>query len=122
ANFAQRDFRNTFSKQGRAELSRLSGQNIRTTDDLVTAIQSGKVDPSIIPVNVIVRDSQTLILNTRTANALQQAGVPRSSFNIIDQTRNTTPLFGNTIFDDLLTDQLLRNNLPSSGIKKATGQ
>jgi hypothetical protein len=122
ANFAQRDFRSDFSKRGSRELSKLTGMNIRTTNDLVSGIQSGVIDPSIIPVNVIVRDGQTLILNTRTTNALQQAGVPRSSFNVINQTNNMTPVSGGKTFNDLLTEQLLRNNLSNRGIRTTTQQ
>lgn len=55
------------------------------------------------------RDGNTLILNTRTVRALEQAGVPRSSFNVIDQT-------GNDFFEGLLSGQLRRNNLTSEGI------
>jgi len=109
ANFAQTDFRPKFSEKGRAELQKITGLPIKTVDDLAAAITAGKVDPSTIPVNVIVRDGNTLILNTRTTAALEQAGVPRSSFNVIDRT-------GDEFFEGLLTGQLERNKLTSAGI------
>jgi hypothetical protein len=115
ANFAQTNYRATFSQAGRAELQRLTGLDIRTVDDLAAAITSGKVDPASIPVNVIVRDGNTLILNTRTTVALEQAGVPRSAFNVVDRT-------GDPYFEGLLTGQLERNNLTSAGVSTVTRQ
>ncbi|MFA9466856.1 MAG: hypothetical protein ACERKN_21585 [Velocimicrobium sp.] len=49
-----------------------------------------------------------MILNTRTSQALTQAGISRSQWSTINQT-------GNTFFEDLLTGQLTRNGLSSSG-------
>jgi hypothetical protein len=96
-------------------LQKLTGLPIKTVDDLAAAIKAGKVDPSTIPVNVIVRDGNTLILNTRTTAALEQAGVPRSSFNVIDRT-------GDKFFEGLLTDQLERNSLTSAGVRTVKRQ
>ncbi len=47
--------------------------------------------------------------NTRTGQALEQAGVARSQWNIVDQT-------GNSMFERLLSMQLSRNNLTNRGI------
>jgi hypothetical protein len=57
---------------------------------------------------MIVRDGDTLILNTRSAQALMQAGIPRGAWSVIDQT-------GDPFFEELLTGQLTRNGLDSSG-------
>ena len=110
ANFAQTTFRDTFTIGGRAELSAITGFPIRTIDDLVSRINSGAIDPGRIPVNFIVRDGNTLTLNTRTAQALQRAGTPRSQFNAIDRT-------GDAFFETLLDGQLSRNELDSSGFR-----
>lgn len=65
---------------------------------------------SDLPVEYIVRDGNTLILNTRTSQALTQAGIPRMQWNAVNRT-------GNQMFEELLTGQLNRNGLSSSGIE-----
>lgn len=62
-----------------------------------------------LPVEYIIRDGNTLILNTRTSQALTQAGIPRSEWSVINRT-------GNSLFEELLTGQLTRNKLTSEGI------
>ena len=57
---------------------------------------------SDVPVNYIVRDGQTIILNTRSAQALEAAGIPRAQWNGVNQT-------GNQFFENLLNGQLGRN-------------
>ena len=42
-------------------------ESINTIDDLVNSINVGKVNVSDLPVEYIVRDGNTLILNTRTS-------------------------------------------------------
>jgi RHS repeat-associated protein len=108
ANFAQTSFRESFSKAGATEISKITGMPIKTIDDLAAALQSGAVSPSQIPVNVINRGGNTLILNTRTAQALERAGIPRSQWNGVNQT-------GNPLFEQMLTDQLRRNQLSPAG-------
>ena len=49
-----------------------------------------------------------LITNTRSAQALIRAGVPRESWNVVNQT-------GNPLYENLLSGQLSRNGLTSSG-------
>jgi filamentous hemagglutinin len=67
ANFAQKTFSNTFSPEGIKKYSELAGQPIKTIDDLSAALKSGKISPSNLPVEYIVRDGNALILNTRTS-------------------------------------------------------
>ena len=62
-----------------------------------------------LPIEYIVRDGNTLILNTRTPQALTQAGIPRSQCVSIDIT-------GNQLCEELLDGQLSRNKLTSEGI------
>jgi len=109
ANYAQKTYSNTFSAEGRKIYSDLAGEPINTIDDLVNAINSGKVNVADLPVEYIVRDGNTLILNTRTSQALTQAGIPISQWNAIDRT-------GDDLFEELLTGQLSRNKLTSEGI------
>jgi len=78
AAFAQKTFSQTFSSGGK-----FAGQTI---DDVAGALRSGAMKPVDVPIEFIVRDGNTLILNTRSAQALQQAGIPRSAWNAIDMT------------------------------------
>jgi filamentous hemagglutinin len=65
--------------------------------------------PADIPVSVVVRDGQMLIANTRSAVALEAAGIPRSAWAVIDQT-------GNSMWETIVTDMLRNNGLTSAGI------
>ena len=109
ANYAQKTYSKTFSPEGIQKYTELAGQPINTIDDLANAIKSGKISVSDLPVEYIVREGNTLILNTRTSQALTQAGIPRSQWSTINQT-------GNSFFEDLLSGQLSRNGLSSEGI------
>ena len=109
ANYAQKTYSNTFSPEGIKKYSDLAGETINTIDDLVSAINNGNISVSDLPIEYIVRDGNTLILNTRTSQALTQAGVPRSQWISVDRT-------GNQLFEQLLDEQLLRNKLTSEGI------
>jgi len=110
ARYAQTSYLNTFSKEGIRIYSRLAGRPINTIDELVAAIKAGHITPSQIEVNYIVRPGgKTLVLNTRTAQALEQAGIPRSQWNAINRT-------GDPLYERLLSEQLKRNNLTNSGI------
>jgi RHS repeat-associated protein len=109
ANFAQKTYGNNFSAKGAQIYSDMAGTQVKTVNDLVSAINNGKISPSQIPIDYIVRDGNTLILNTRSAQALTQAGIPRSQWNAINRT-------GDSLYEELLTGQLTRNKLTSEGI------
>lgn len=111
ANFAQKTYNKYFSDYGQELYSNLAGYAIRTVDDLANAIQRGDISIDDVPVQTITRDGQTLILNTRTAKALEQAGVDRSLVRVEDAT-------GDELFEDLLDKQLSRNNLTNSGVSE----
>ena len=68
----------------------------------MNAINFGKVNVADLPVEYIVRDRNILILNTRTSQALTQAGIPRSQWNAIDRT-------GEALFEELADVCLLHN-------------
>jgi RHS repeat-associated protein len=102
ARFAQKSFSETFSKGGT-----FAGQSI---DDVAGQLGSGALSPMDVPINVVVRGGNTLITNTRSAQALIRAGIPRGSWNVVDQT-------GNSLYENLLSGQLSRNALPSSGFE-----
>jgi RHS repeat-associated protein len=100
AAFAQKTFGSMFSRGGA-----FAGQSV---DDVTAALRSGAISPSEVLINYIVRDGNTLILNTRSAQALEAAGIPRSEWNAVDRT-------GQEMFENMLTGQLQRNGLTSAG-------
>ncbi len=100
ANYAQKTFSHAFSTEGT-----FAG---RTVEDVAGALRSGVMKPAAIPIQYIERDGQVLILNTRSAQALEQAGIPRARWNAVNVT-------GNADAEGRLTRQLLNNNLTSQG-------
>lgn len=100
ANFAQTTASSSFSSGGS-----FAGQTI---SDVASELSSGALSPDDVPVQVIVRDGDTLILNTRSALALEQAGIPRSEW-VLD---NVT---GDPAAEARLSGQLARNGLGSGG-------
>ena len=100
AGFAQTTFRESFSAGGQ-----FGGKTINQVAD---ALRSGALTPNDVPINVIVRDGNTLILNTRSAQALTRAGIPSAEWNVINRT-------GDPFFENLLNGQLTRNGLTSTG-------
>ncbi len=100
ANFAQKTFGQAFSSEGA-----FAG---RSVEDVAAALRSGGMKAGDVPVQYIVRDGQTLILNTRSAQALEQAGIPRAQWNAVNMT-------GDAASEARLTGQLQRNGLTSQG-------
>jgi RHS repeat-associated protein len=94
AKFAQATFSRMFSQGGT-----FAGKSV---DEVAAALRSGAMKASDVPINYIVRDGQTIILNTRSAQALEAAGIPRAQWNGVNQT-------GNSFFENLLNGQLGRN-------------
>jgi hypothetical protein len=76
--FAQTTARWAFGGQGS-----LAG---RTIGQVADALRAGTTAVKDVKVQVIVRDGNTFILNTRSALALESAGIPRSAWNIVDMT------------------------------------
>jgi RHS repeat-associated protein len=102
ANFAQKTYKNAFTNEPGAGFR---GMNV---DQVADALRRGVMHPRMVPVDYIIRDGRTLILNTRSAQALTEAGIPRSQWAGANRT-------GNPAFESRLTGQLRRNNLTSSG-------
>jgi hypothetical protein len=71
-------------------------------------LRSGKLSPTDVPVQYIIKDGNVLILNTRSAQALEQAGIPRSNWNGVDVT-------GDPMAQQRLANQLERNGLTNEG-------
>jgi hypothetical protein len=105
ANYAQRTFSSTFSSGGT-----FAGQ---TVEDVAAALRSGTLSPADVPIQYIVQDGNTLMLNTRSAQALEQAGIPRAAWNGVD-------MMGDAAAQARLAAQLQRNGLGSQGIPTVT--
>ncbi len=101
AAYAQKDFGLTFGTGGPLERQSLAS--------VVNKLYDGVMTPADLPVDIIRRGDNTLILNTRTSQTLEQAGIPRSQWTIIDRT-------GQASFEKRLTDQLRKNGLDEKGI------
>ncbi len=108
ANFAQKTYSPSFSKEGQNKYSNLAGKPIKTVDDLTDAIKNGLINSSEIPIDYIIRDGNILILNTRSSQALIHAGIPRSKWNVVNRT-------GDEMYENMLTNQLKNNGLSSIG-------
>jgi hypothetical protein len=113
-SLAQRSYREAFSARGSVELSRIVGASIKTVNDLASAIKSGAVDASRIAVEVVRRNGTNYVLNTRTAQALERAGIPRSQWSQLNKT-------GNKAAEKRLSDQLRNNSIaPGERVNSAS--
>lgn len=72
-------------------------------------MRAGDFTPPDVPVSYVRREGNVLILNTRSAVALELAGIPRTRWIGEDGT-------GDPFHEELLTQRLKRNRLPASGI------
>lgn len=120
ANFAQTSIRSdgAFSPDGQQIYSDLAGRPIRTVDDLTDALRNGDISVSDVPVDFVNMNGTTLVLNTRTSTALQNAGIPQSQWYGAPRTGQTAYIddAGNAVtFDDLATQQLGNNGFPPTG-------
>ena len=94
AQFAQKTYGTMFSNGGT-----FAGKSV---DEVAAALRSGAMKPSEVPIDYIVRDGKTVILNTRSSQALDATGVARSEWNAVNRT-------GNAAYEGRLSDQLTRN-------------
>lgn len=102
ARYAQTTYSESFS-----ELGSFSG---RTVASVASDLRSGVLTVKDLPIEYIVRDGNVLILNTRSAQALEQAGIPRAQWNGVNVSSN--PLAQNR-----LSGQLQRNKLTNQGTR-----
>lgn len=83
----------------------MAGRSIASVADDLSA---GILKPADLPVEYLVRDGNSLLINTRSSLALKQAGIPESSWNLINRT-------GVESAEAAMTERLLRNGLGSGG-------
>lgn len=79
-----------------------------TTGAFVTSEARSLTGSAATQARVPRPSGNTLILNTRSAKALEMAGIPRSEWNVVKAT-------GNMAAEARLTNQLLKNGLDSTG-------
>ena len=80
----------------------------KTVTEVADLVRSGALNVDDVPIDFVVRNGNKLILNTRSAQVLTQAGVPRSRWNAIDRT-------GDVQYEARLNGQLKRNKLTEEG-------
>jgi hypothetical protein len=100
ATWAQKTFSPMFSAEGR-----FAG---RTVDDVAGALRSGAMSAADVPIDVIIRHGQTVILNTRSSAALIRGAVPKGQWSVFNRT-------GESFFENMLNGQFRRNGL-SQGV------
>ena len=80
----------------------------RSVEEIANALRSGALHPSDVPIEYSVKDGSTVILNTRSALALEKAGITRSGWTAVDVTNDAAA-------QARLSGQLNRNGLTSAG-------
>jgi RHS repeat-associated protein len=100
--FAQKTYSENFSKSGA-----FSGQTISSVS---SQLRSGALSPEDVTVGVVVLNGNPLVVNTRSAIALQRAGIPMSEWNLIDQSGDTGAI-------QRVAAQLQNNGLSSDGFQ-----
>jgi hypothetical protein len=100
ANFAQKYYTSNFSNEGT-----MHGRSIQ---EVVESLKNGSLKVNDLPIQYAIIDDHVLILNTRSAQALQQAGISRNQWiieNVSNDPEAMTRLF----------NQLTRNKLSNEG-------
>jgi len=103
--YAQRTFSLNFSDEGT-----FAGKSVA---EVAQALRDGDMSPADVPIQYIIRDGNVLVLNTRSAQALTQAGIPPSQWNMVNMT-------GDVAAEARLTKQLEGNGLTSEGTSEVT--
>jgi hypothetical protein len=102
AFFAQKDYGKNFSKDGA-----LSGRPVR---DVAANLMRGTLKPEDVPVEFVRHGNSVFILNTRSSNALELAGIPRSMWRVRDMT-------GQADAEGRMQAQFTRNKLDVDGFR-----
>lgn len=80
----------------------------RAISSVADDLRAGVLKPADLPVEYLVRDGNSLLINTRSSLALKQANIPESSWSLINRT-------GVESAEAAMTERLLRNGLGSGG-------
>ena len=68
-------------------------------DDVAGMLRSGTLSDDDVPINIVVRNGQTFILNTRSSAVSMRGFIPISSWSVANQT-------GVSSFESMLTGRL----------------
>ncbi len=79
-----------------------------TISDVASQLRAGTLNPADVPIQTVTIDGNILIVNTRSALALRQAGVPQSAWTLVDQSGNAGIVNG-------VATRLANNGLTSAG-------
>jgi filamentous hemagglutinin family protein len=63
--------------------------NGSTISDVAGQLRAGTLSAADLPIQTVTMDGNTLIVNTRSALALSQAGIPQSAWSLVDMTGNS---------------------------------
>jgi hypothetical protein len=100
ANFAQTSAGEAFQDEGN-----YAGQTIT---GMANELRSGSLSPADVPIQVAVVDGNTLIINTRSASALEEAGIPRAAWTLENVTNDPAAMQN-------IEARLAHNGLTSTG-------
>jgi RHS repeat-associated protein len=87
----------------------------KSVQSIVGQLEEGAIEPSELPVDLYVQGGTTYIMNTRTASALTEAGIPREDWQINDMT-------GNSEYEQRLNQMFSNNNTPTGGFVDAPSE
>jgi len=102
ARWTQKGASSRFSKNGAFKE--------RPVSDVAEDLRAGRLSPDDVPVEVIRRDGRVLIVNTRSSLALEEAGIPRSEWKVVDRT-------GDRDTERTVTWRLRQDRLDSEGTR-----
>ncbi len=94
--FAQKTFSPTFAEKGLLQGAKF--------DDVVKALKNGNLKVDAMGIDYITKAGRTYIVNTRSAMALQRAGISRSQWKVLNRT-------GMKVYEDRVAAQLARNGM-----------
>lgn len=97
-----------FSQTTASSTFRNSPMTGRTIGDVSSALRSGAIKRGVLPVDVISRGGNSLIMNTRSSLALMRRDVSRADWAINDVT-------GDASMENVLTGRLASNGLTDVG-------
>jgi len=60
----------------------------RRISDVADDLAAGVLSPADVPVEIVVKDGNRLVVNTRSSLALRQAGIPEGQWKIVDVTED----------------------------------
>lgn len=101
ARFSQKNYNEQFGNEGA-----FAGSTVKR---IALLLRHGRLEPTDVPVDIIRRDGNVLIMNTRSSQALTHAGIPRSQWIVRDVT-------GDWFNEHNLTKRLKRNKLGPEGV------